>query len=43
MAHNAQSPAIALTTGAHTPAQLQTAPHLAMLDSLTSLAAWLAD
>ena len=43
MAHNAQSPAIALTTGAHTPAQLQTAPHLAMLDGLTSLAAWLAE
>ena len=35
--------AIALTTGAHTPAQLQTAPHLAMLDGLTSLAAWLAE
>ncbi|OAM30890.1 phosphoglycolate phosphatase [Eikenella longinqua] len=41
MAANARSPAVSVTTGAHTPAQLQTVPHLAMLDGLASLADWL--
>ena len=41
MALNARSPAVAVTTGAHHAEQLQTVPHLAMLDGLEALSAWL--
>lgn len=41
MALNARSPAVAVTTGAHHAGQLQTVPHLAMLDGLEALSAWL--
>ena len=37
MAANAKAPAVALTTGAHSAAMLHTAPHLAILDSLSEL------
>ena len=37
MAANAKAPAVALTTGAHSAAMLNTAPHLAILDSLSEL------
>lgn len=43
MALNARSPAVSVTTGAHSPAQLQTVPHLAMLDGLGSLSDWLGE
>ncbi|MBH5329297.1 HAD-IA family hydrolase [Eikenella sp. S3360] len=43
MAANARSPAVSVTTGAHTPEQLQTVPHLAMFNGLPDLAAWLAE
>ncbi|MCP2041540.1 phosphoglycolate phosphatase [Neisseria sp. HSC-16F19] len=41
MAYNARSPAVALTTGAHSAAELQQAPHAAMLGGLRELAQWL--
>lgn len=41
MAYNAGADAIAVTTGAHDIAKLQTVPHLAMLNNIAELAAWL--
>lgn len=41
MAYNARCPAVAVTTGAHSAAQLQQAPHQALLGSLSELARWL--
>lgn len=37
MAANARARAVAVSTGAHTPKQLQASPHLAILDNLSSL------
>ncbi|WP_231867746.1 HAD-IA family hydrolase [Snodgrassella sp. CFCC 13594] len=41
MAANAGADAVAVTTGAHDKATLQTAPHLTMLSGITDLAQWL--
>ena len=41
MAYNAGCQAVAVTTGAHEAHQLQSAPHRALLGSLTELAGWL--
>ena len=41
MAYNAGCQAVAVTTGAHEAHQLQSAPHRALLGSLTELTGWL--
>ncbi|STZ77108.1 HAD-IA family hydrolase [Bergeriella denitrificans] len=41
MAAHAKAPAVAVTTGAHTEAQLRRAPHLAILGGLSELPAFL--